>query len=216
MGVFYLRLLEYRKSSLQQKMSTYSILYFMHNSKFFTVGCYLYSIIMLNLITLGPLSANKNGYSWRMDQNAAFFAFSRFGYVTSIITLMVVILTGKGAWVKWLLTLYIWRPLARLTFIAYLIFPLVIGAGYFATEFRLYANYTRAAISMVSNMVMTYFFSFILFIILEKPIENIKNLIYATIFNKEKFSQVTQLKRSMQKLLKEDQLLADDFKMKAI
>ena len=152
---------------------------------------------MLNLVTLSPLSANRNGYSWSMTQNAFFFAFSRFGYVSSIIMLIVIILTGKGEYVKQLLSIPIWRPLAKLTFIAYLIFPLVIGAGYFPTEKQLYANYSRAAVSMVSNMVFTYLIAFVLYLVLEKPIENLKNMIYCYLFKREKFNQVDQLKSSL-------------------
>ncbi len=85
-----------------------------------------------------------------MTENGFFFAFSRFGYISGVMAILVNIFMGRGYYIKAILSVYIWRPLARLTYAVYLIFPLVIGAAIFDTSSSIYANYTNTVFIMMS------------------------------------------------------------------
>jgi hypothetical protein len=151
MGDFYLRLMRYRRAETNEKKNFWIIDY-IHHSRVTTICMYVYSITMLNFITGVTLTANRNGYNWTMNQNITFFALSRFGYVTSVMTAITIILIGKGHIVKVFLSQPLWRPFSRLSYIVYLTLPLVINAGYYATNVQMFVNYTRSTVSMVSNI----------------------------------------------------------------
>ena len=216
MGVFYLRLVAYKKLDENDQMIKHPYIYTMHTSKIFVACAYIYAFGVLNAVTMTPLEANKNGYSWNSTQNIFYLLFARFGYITSLITMIIIILTGNGNYMKWLLSLYIWRPLARLTFVVYLIFPLVISIEYFGTEKQIYSNYSRSTISMVSDIFITYFFAFIAYMLLEKPIENLKNLGHAYIFRRDKFDRIRNLKKEMRNLVADDYKMEDNYKIKTV
>ena len=175
---------------------------------------------MMNFITLIVMSSYKNGYSWTMTQNAFFLSLNRFGFISSVITIITIILLKKGLLVKAILTIpskILWRPLARLTFVAYLIFPLVIGAGHFNTSSQFYINYPNAAVRMLSNVALTYLFSLIIYLFFEKPIENLKNYAHAALFQMQKLKRTGKTKKN--NYLKEVdhyELLERDFKLKKL
>ena len=154
MGIFYLRILKYRKNPEPVQKQQFQVLHFIHNSRLVTVFLYVYSIATLNFVTGVTLTANQNGYNWTTAQNVAFFSLSRFGYITSIMTTITLLLTGRGLLIKRFLSQPLWRPFSRLSFIVYLIFPLVIGAGYYATNTQMFVNYTVSTISMLSNIAL--------------------------------------------------------------
>jgi len=114
MGLFYLRLMEYRKSSDEDKQKKFKLMHFVHGSKIVAVLLYIYSIAMLNFITGVTLTANQNGYSWTTAQNIMFFSFSRFGYMTSVMTTIIILLIGRGNLIKQFLSQPLWRPFSRL------------------------------------------------------------------------------------------------------
>jgi len=119
---------------------------------------------MIAVVAL-PFFANLNGYAWAMVSNAIFFAVSRFFYITSIMAIIIAILIGRGKILKSLLSIYFFTPLSKLTFVVYLIFPLIIGAGYFDTSGDISASFTKAIMSMISNTILCYLFAFFLYLI---------------------------------------------------
>lgn len=152
MGAFYLRLMNYRKAEVEEKKREFWVIDFVHHSRIVTLCLYIYSITMMNFITGVTLTANRNGYNWTMNQNITFFVLSRLGYVTSVMAAITILLTGKGYIVKKFLSQPLWRPFSRLSYIVYLSMPLVINAGYYATNVQMFVNYTRSTVSMVSNI----------------------------------------------------------------
>ncbi|CAI2384052.1 unnamed protein product [Moneuplotes crassus] len=185
MGAFYLRLIKYKQASDEDQKKKFPLIHFMNNSLLFAILLYAYAFCVINFINIIQVSSNRNGYSWGMNQNGIFFALSRFGYISGIMAVILNILTGKGRYIKVLLSYYLWRPLARLNFTAYLIFPLVIGAAIFNTKTSLYVTYISIIPSMFSCIILTYTFALFAFLLFEKPMENLKNYIKFLIFGDE-------------------------------
>ena len=178
MGVFYLNWWKYQKSDVRTRSEKFIILNCIHKSKCLWILLYIYSIITMIAVVALPFFANLNGYAWAMVSNAIFFAVSRFFYITSIMAIIIAILIGRGKILKSLLSIYFFTPLSKLTFVVYLIFPLIIGAGYFDTSGDISASFTKAIMSMISNTILCYLFAFFLYLIWQKPIANLWNLIY--------------------------------------
>ena len=83
MGWFYIRVLEYRRVSHEEKKRKYAIIHFIHKSRIVTLILYLYATGMLVFITAIPRAANANPYVWENWQNAAYISFGRVAYLTS-------------------------------------------------------------------------------------------------------------------------------------
>jgi peptidoglycan/LPS O-acetylase OafA/YrhL len=124
-------------------------------------------------------------------------------------TTIIILLTGKGELVKRFLSQPLWRPFSRLSYGVYLIFPMVVGAGYYATNTQMFVSYAVATIRMVSNIALCYLFSFGLFLLIEKPIENFKNLAYVRIFERKTATHVKNNPEAYKMLWEED---IDDLK----
>ena len=128
---------------------------------------------------------------------------------------ITILLMDKGDMVKRFLSQPLFRPFSRLTFISYLILPLVIGAGYYATNTQMFVNYTVATIRMVSNVALCYLAAYILYIFFEAPIANVKKLIYRRLSSKpQRATQYTvNQKMTGNQVKRVDHDLVEDFDM---
>lgn len=127
LGLFYLRLLEYRKATREEQKTKFKLLHFTANSKLTTVALYVYAIGMMLFVTSIALTANKDAYSWTTAQNVSYYSFGRLGYCSSVMAFLTIIFLDKGELIKRLLGQPLWVPFAKLAFPAYLIYPMVIG-----------------------------------------------------------------------------------------
>jgi hypothetical protein len=177
MAIIYLRLLDYRKATLGRKESDYYILHYLKNSKLFTIFLYIYATGMLLFIVSVPLSANADSYSWSKAQNTAYFSLGRLGYCTSMMAWLMIIFLGSGNLVKGLLSQGFWTILSRLTFGAYLIYPMIVGANFYASSQAFFISYQTLIYCMLSNIALCYVFALPLYILIQTPISNVIRLI---------------------------------------
>jgi len=91
---------------------------------------------------------------------------------------------------------------------------MVIGAGYYATMSQMFVNYTVATIRMVSNVALNFIFALILFLLLEKPIENMKNMAYIRLFERRrsKFMVAQSAGQDFRMLKEVDEDVVEDLK----
>lgn len=106
----------------------------MSNSFVVAAFLYLYGIGMLSFVPGISYTAFQYAYSWTRLQNTAFFAFSKLGYITSVIAFMLVVFLGKGETIKFVLSLKPWIPLSKLCFGAYLVYPIPFALLYYASN----------------------------------------------------------------------------------
>ncbi|KAL6073237.1 Transmembrane protein NRF-6, variant 2 [Balamuthia mandrillaris] len=64
--------------------------------------------------------------SWNLAQNVFYATFSRVAWTVALCILTYVCAVGRGGALNWALGHYIWTPMARLTYCAYLIHPIII------------------------------------------------------------------------------------------
>ena len=181
-GYLYIRILEYRKATSEEKKKNFKIFHFMHNSKIVTLSLYLYAFTMLVFITGVPRSANADAYSWTRLQNTAYTALGRSAFCSSVLCWLLIIFMGKGGPIKTLLMKKFWIPLGRLTLAAYLIYPIVVGASLNASNQPFFVSYPTMVYAMLSNIIICYLIALPLYIFVQAPaaevIKTTKNLIF--------------------------------------
>ena len=182
LGMFYLRYLEYRKCPENERSSKHPIIHYCKSSNLVTIGLWIYFAGMLMFSTSIPLTANQDAYSWTKTQNVMFFTFARLGYLSAIFAFLLAIFFGKTPVVHTLLSHKIWRPFSRLTFAAYLVYPISIAMTFYMTDVAVYINIMSVVYYFLSNLIIAYALGFVLFMLFEAPVENLIQLAKSNLF----------------------------------
>mmetsp|Transcript_12169 Transcript_12169/g.12174 ORF Transcript_12169/g.12174 Transcript_12169/m.12174 type:complete len:260 (-) Transcript_12169:46-825(-) len=183
MAYIYLRILEYRKSNDDDKKKNFKIIDFMHKSTIVTIFLYLYSILIFAFITLIVRSANDDAYSWSRMQNTLYTIAARPLLLTVIMSLLLIIFMGKGHIAKYLMTSRIWLPLSNLTYAGYLIYPIVIGANFYASQRAFFITNPSIIFAMLSNIIICYLGALVLHIFVQAPIDRVLKTTYQVVRN---------------------------------
>ena len=137
---------------------------------FISLGSFMTYILM-------ALTANQHPYSWSTTANAIYYGFNRVPYFISLSAILVVIFTKNLRLIEYLLGWVGWRVLARLTFGAFLAYPLVIFLLYANTEQPFFLRYPSIIWSLFHHVTVSYLFSFVFFLVIESPFNNIRKTI---------------------------------------
>ncbi|KAL6077437.1 Nose resistant to fluoxetine protein 6 [Balamuthia mandrillaris] len=114
--------------------------------------------------------------SWNLAQNVFYATFSRVAWTVALCILTYVCAVGRGGALNWALGHYIWTPMARLTYCAYLIHPIIIVvyAGNLTRPFHY--SLLNLAYLYVANM-LSYLLAYFFFLLLERPLMNLERLV---------------------------------------
>ena len=94
-------------------------------SRLFAWTAYTLALTTICFVTLYPLPANMHPTEWSNLHNSLFISLSRPLFVIALMLLMVCMLLDHGRWVKTFFSARIWVPLSRLSYVVYLVVPIV-------------------------------------------------------------------------------------------
>ena len=86
---------------------------------------YIAVIATIGFVTLYPLPANKNPVAWSNLHNSLFIALSRPAFLLALMLLMVLMIFDHGRVCRNFFSMGFWVPLSRLSYLVYLIFPVI-------------------------------------------------------------------------------------------
>ncbi|XP_062571306.1 nose resistant to fluoxetine protein 6-like [Saccostrea cucullata] len=86
--------------------------------------------------------------------------------------------TGNGGFINTLLSWSFFSPLARLTYFAYLVHPILIIGYYFSLRSTFYMDDATLAVLFVAVLVFTYMAAFILSLAFEAPMLGLEKIIF--------------------------------------
>lgn len=176
LGIIYLKLVEYKQKNEEQRKTKHSWIHFMKTYKFVGLMLYIYGGSSMLFITSVPLTANQNSYSWTKTQNVTYYIFGRFCYISGVAAIILAIFLGSGSLIRRLLGQPLWWPLSRLTFGAYLLYPIAISLTCYNSDIPVYISYPYFIYQFISNIAVAYMLSLFLFILFEAPVQNIVQL----------------------------------------
>ena len=84
---------------------------------------------------------------------------------------------GYGGIINTLLSWKLWVPLGKLTYMVYLIHPLVMAYYYSVSEMKFLYSDVNYAFQYVSILVMTYVISFLAVLLVESPLVQLEKVI---------------------------------------
>ena len=147
---------------------------------------YIFYVFGLSLILLPvflPYDANHYPGTWPRGWNAIYIGFSRGIFALGLSLLIYPVLMGYGRGIYGFLGAKIFIPLARLTFAAYLVHPMIVQMLYYGSKQGIYIDSWRIFFNYASFLLITYCLAFLLSVSLESPILGIEK---EFIFKKKK------------------------------
>ena len=132
------------------------------------------AVVALLAVVFMPLSDYREAESWSPWANGLFLTFSRPLWATALGILTTVCALEGAPWLNGFLSSPIWTPLARLTFGAYLMHPVVIkwGAGTATASYHFSLRYMAS--SALFNTTCAYTLAAVLWLLVERPIMNVE------------------------------------------
>ncbi|KAJ5073227.1 o-acyltransferase [Anaeramoeba ignava] len=116
---------------------------------------------------------------WSKTENCFYITFSKFTFCLGLAILSFLFMTPYFKYLVRFLSSDVWLPFSKLTYCAYVIHPTLITI--FNGSRRLHFHYATYAmiIEYVTNVVFSYFFAFIIMILVELPFANLKNVFFS-------------------------------------
>ena len=108
---------------------------------------------------------------WPTQIASAFYnALSRPAWGIALGYVILACYHGYGGIINDLLSMDLWTPLARMTYMVYLIHPLVIQYLYTTRQITFFADATTYATLFIPNIMLAYMFAFVAVLAFETPI----------------------------------------------
>ena len=119
-------------------------------------------------------------YSWTVAQSAFYYGFSRIYAAFGIMQIIFGMIIGRKHTLKIpfkIMTMRFFHVFGKLTFICSLILPFITQVAGLSRERQLYADLRAIVQSTLALIVAITFLSFILYLVLEYPIDQLLRLI---------------------------------------
>lgn len=113
-------------------------------------------------------------------------SLARFGFSLSLGWVTFACVTGNGGYINSFLSWSFWTPLARLTFGAYLIHPVIIFLVLTTKPTMFYWTYVELSVFFIGCVVISYAAAFILSLLIEQPAMNIEKALLGGVGKKQK------------------------------
>ncbi|XP_072028216.1 nose resistant to fluoxetine protein 6-like [Amphiura filiformis] len=126
-----------------------------------TVSAALACTIIYGLQATGP-----DTQQWL---SIAYNCLSRFTFAVAVSWVMFACVTGNGGYVNMFLSWTLWTPLAKLSFGAYLVHPIIIYLVILTKKALLHFTYVEMSYWFIANMVASYACAYVLSLLVEGP-----------------------------------------------
>ena len=127
-------------------------------------------------------------------ENILYLTLGRFAWGVGLAIIVFTCHNGYGWFINSFLSLKLWTPLARMTYCAYLVHPVVISVVYGQLQKSLHYTDITVALFSVCFVVISYGVAGALCLVLEFPLANIEMLLFKLVGIKGRESQRQNLK----------------------
>ena len=143
---------------------------------------------MIGFVTLYPLPANKNPVKWSNLHNSLFIALSRPIFILGLMIVMTCMILDQCRIFKSFLSMTFWVPLAKLSYIVYLIFPIINAVVISSMSDALFLSYYTMFYLLAFNFFFCQVAGFFCFIFVEGPLTNL--IFSRQIYSREATAQI--------------------------
>lgn len=124
---------------------------------------------VLLFVTTGNFTANQDSFSWTETENILWITFTRPAFVLAVSFMLVPIFYGYGKTGLLFLSSGPFRVLARLSFGAYLVFPVVLALKVSQDSWPFFLSLPAIIAFYSYNIFFCFFFAFLLHLFVEAP-----------------------------------------------
>ena len=143
------------------------------NSTIFAWFSYIVAFTLIGYVTLSPLPANKNPVKWSNLQNSLFISLSRPAFIFGLMIAMVAMILDHGRLLKGFFSLPMWVPMSRLSYIVYLIFPIIDSVLISSMNQALFLSYMTMFYLIAFNYAFCMIAGFFCHILFEGPLTSL-------------------------------------------
>jgi peptidoglycan/LPS O-acetylase OafA/YrhL len=111
--------------------------------------------------------------NWSDLGSVAYAVFSHVAMGLSITFIVLAFSLGHGGWLREMTKAQWWHPLSRLTYGVYLVHPMLIFFSYTASLDLIYFQPLTVVINFISLTILSFFISFLLFLLITLPFRRI-------------------------------------------
>jgi len=140
---------------------------------------YLSAAILLSTTVFGTYTNGE--VPWKVTENVFYHTFSRTGFVLGLAIICYLMLNKQADFIHTILTFHFWTPMARLSYGAYLLHPVVMITFYASTRVALSWDIWSISVYFCGFIVLTYAVSLVLWLLVEKPFSNLETVIITRI-----------------------------------
>jgi peptidoglycan/LPS O-acetylase OafA/YrhL len=114
---------------------------------------------------------------WNATQNTLYITFSRPCWTLGVAILTYMCICDVGGVFDWFLSLGFWDPLAKLSYSAYLIHPIVMRVFYFNKRYLFFWSPMEYAYYYVANLVISYSLAVVIYCAVETPFAALEKVV---------------------------------------
>lgn len=134
-----------------------------------------FSVIAMTAMLLSPVADYREVDSWGFGWSFAYIGFFRPLWAMGCCIVGLACALGHGGPVQWLLGHPAWTPMARLTYSAYLLHPIIIKNLAGTTSGFYHFGWVDLTSRFVFNSLLTWSSSIVLCLLVERPILELTN-----------------------------------------
>jgi len=116
------------------------------------------------------------GDGWALWQNVVYATFVRVGFVWGVGWFMYACYKQHGGVLRAVLSVYMWVPLARLTYTAYLTHPVIMFVINFSATTNFHYSAIYGAVRYSSHLTLAYVCGLVFHLAVEKPTANLERI----------------------------------------
>lgn len=143
----------------------------------FRIGLYLLASFLILSTTYGTYwNLNPVQGNWNLATNIAYSTLSRLAFVSGVGILIFLMLNGYASLPCYLLSHPFWTPLARLTYLAYLVHPMIIDTILSAGRVAYFWNPLHVIVYFLAFIMIAYSVALFIWLLIEKPVMNLEKI----------------------------------------
>jgi hypothetical protein len=123
------------------------------SSVLYVVISYSVAFALLCYIVFSPISANKHPPAWSNLRNSLFISLSRPLFIMCLMVFMINMFIGRGQGLKAFFASSFWVPLSSLSYLVYLIFPILNAVLISSMPQSLFLSYINVVYLLIGNYV---------------------------------------------------------------
>ncbi|EDO47332.1 predicted protein, partial [Nematostella vectensis] len=149
-------------------------------------GFYLVGWCMAFIMAVAPLYGPYSEYRkidpkpFNRTENVFYGTFSRFSWALALAWVIFCCHTGYGGLVNKILSARFWIPLSRLTYMAYLLHPIILFAYFASFKTLMFYSDVNVSFYFLAALCVAYLCAFIVSVTIEMPMTQLEKILFKT------------------------------------